>query len=250
MTLLEQRDGHYHFVPNGVGSPYCRGVVAAPGYEVVHATLRRSIPWREGFAFVDRYLASIGRPGAALCAVELRAPATYRPDRWTGAGTFNQEYVDLLKSRGLFVDGENPVARTNVVPRLNPPAEQVLFAFSYTVPTATGDTSPTFVAAGSGEDPSVYPKETSTEALRAKTRNVMAEMRSRLSALGARWEDVTAVDLYTVHDFGAFIREEVLEQIGPAARQGIHWYDTRPPIDDREVEVDLRGVRQEARVEA
>ncbi len=226
MTLLEQRDGHYHFVPNGVGSPYCRGVVAAPGYEVVHATLRRSIPWREGFAFVDRYLASIGRPGAALCA------------------------VDLLKSRGLFVDGENPVARTNVVPRLNPPAEQVLFAFSYTVPTATGDTSPTFVAAGSGEDPSVYPKETSTEALRAKTRNVMAEMRSRLSALGARWEDVTAVDLYTVHDFGAFIREEVLEQIGPAARQGIHWYDTRPPIDDREVEVDLRGVRQEARVEA
>ncbi|MGH2459068.1 MAG: 2-amino-5-chloromuconate deaminase CnbZ, partial [Chloroflexota bacterium] len=136
MALLEQTEGHYRFIPAGPGSPYCSGVVAAPGYEVVHATLRRSLPWQEGFTFVESYLASIERPRGSLCAVELRAPRPYTPDRWTGPGSFNQGYIDLLKSWGLFVGAENPVARTNVAPGLNPPSEQVLFAFSYTIPLA------------------------------------------------------------------------------------------------------------------
>lgn len=248
MALLEQPDGHYLFVPGGPGSPYCSGVVAAPGYEVVHATLRQSLPWREGFALVDRYLVSIGRSRASLCAIELRAARPYTPDHWTGPGSFNQEYIDLLNSWGLFVDRENPVARTNVAPGLGPPAEQVLFAFSYTVPARGDDASPSFVAAGSGEDPTVRPGETTPDALRAKTRNVMATMRARLAALGARWEDVTAVDVYTVHDFSGFLEAEILAPLGAAARHGIHWYYSRPPIDDREVEIDLRGVRQEIQI--
>lgn len=248
MALLEQRDGHYLFIPNGSGSPYCCGVVTAPGFEIVHATLRRSIPWREGFALIDRHLAAIGRPRAALCAIELRGAKPYRPHQWTGAGSFNQEYIDLLSDWGLFVDRENPVARTNVAPGVSPPHEQVLFAFSYTVPSRGDDGPPTFVASGSGEDPEVHPGETSQEALRAKTRNVMATMQARLSALGARWEDVTAVDVYTVHDFSAFLEEEILEPLGAAARVGIRWYYSRPPIDDREVELDLRGIRQEIQI--
>jgi len=249
MAMLEQRDGNYLFVPNGGGSPYCRGVISAPGYEVLHATLRRSLPWREGFAFVDRYLASIGRPRASLCAIELRGTKPCRPDQWTGGGTFNQEYIDLLDSWGLFVDGENPVARTNVVPELNPPAEQVLFAFSYTVPTTGDHERPTFVVAGSGEAPEVCRGETTPEALRAKTRNVMATMQARLSALGARWEDVSAFSVYTVHDFRAFLEEEILEPLGAANRYGLHWYFSRPPIDDREVEIDLRGIRREIQID-
>lgn len=244
VTSIEQREGNYYFVPNGGKTPYSCGAIAAPGYEIVHATLRRSLPWREGFALVERHLASLGRPRAALCAIELRCAKPYRPEQWMGPGTFNQHYMDLLESWGLYVDGENPVARTNVCPEFNPPTEQVLFGFSYTVP-ASVDAPPTFVVAGSAESPDVRRGETSPDALREKTRNVVATMLSRLSALDGRLEDVTAIDVYTVHDFSAFLRSEILEPFGPAARHGIHWYLTRPPIDDREIEIDLRGVRQE-----
>jgi len=248
MSLIEQRGGHYLFVPNGGKTPYSCGAIAAPGYEVVHATLRRSIPWREGFSLIERHLASVGQPLAALCAIELRAAKPYRPDQWMGPGTFNQEYIGLLKSLDLYVDRENPVARTNVSPGLDPPVEQVLFAFSYTVPAGDGHASPTFVVAGSAEAPEVRRGETSQDALREKTRNVMATMQSRLAALGGRWEDVTAVDVYTVHDFSSFLEAEILRPLGPAARHGVHWYYSRPPIDDREIEIDVRGVRQEIQV--
>ena len=243
-TLLDQPDGNYRFLPNGGKTPYSCGAIAARGYEIVHATLRQPLRWRDGFAFIAHHLASIDRPRAALCAIELRGAKPYRPDQWLGPGTFNQEYIDLIASWGLFVGTENPVARTNVSPGVNAPSEQVLFAFSYTVP-AGDDAPPTFVVAGSGEVPDVRRGETSPDALREKTRDVMNTMRTRLSALGGRWEDVTAVDVYTVHDFTSFLIPEILEPIGSATRWGIHWYYSRPPIDDREVEIDLRGVRQE-----
>ena len=66
-------DGQYRFLP-GIGA-YSSGVVAAPGHQLVHATLRAPRPYREGFALVERHLESRGRPRAALCAVELRLPA-------------------------------------------------------------------------------------------------------------------------------------------------------------------------------
>ena len=43
----------------------------------------------------------------------------------------------------------NPVARSNVCPEMNPPAEPCFHAFSFTVPGR--DEAPTFVVAGSGE---------------------------------------------------------------------------------------------------
>ncbi len=242
--LIEHREGNYFFVPNGGKTPYSCGAIAAPGYEIIHATLRQSLPWRDGFAFIERHLASIGRPRAALCAIELRCAKPYRPDQWMGPGTFNQQYMDLLESWGLYVDGENPVARTNVCPESNPPMEQVLFGFSYTVPTS-GDTHPTFVVAGSAESPEVRRGETSQDAIRQKTENVVATMLSRLAALGGRLEDVSTIDVYTVHDVSPLLWSEIRDSLGPASRYGIHWYYSRPPIDDREIEIDLRCIRQE-----
>jgi hypothetical protein len=153
--------------------------------------------------------------------------------------------MDLLTHWGLFVGAENPVARTNVAPGVQPPAEQVLFAFSYTIPASRDAAPPTFVVAGAGEEPDVRRGETSPEALREKTRDVLATMRARLAALGGKWEDVTVVDLYTVHHICSFMVADILEPLGPAASRGLHWYYSRPPIDDREVEMDMRGVRQE-----
>lgn len=247
MTLLEQREGGYLFVPNGGKTPYSGGAIAAPGYEIVHAILRRSLPWREGLAFVEHHLASLGRPRAALCAIELRCARPYRPDAWMGPGTFNQQYMDLLESWGLYVGGENPVARTNVCPAIDPPAEQELFAFSYTVPTSNRDV-PSFVVAGAAEAPEVRRGETGQDALREKIQNVVRTMQSRLAALGARREDITAVGVYTIHDFSALLGPEILRPLGPAARHGVRWFYARPPIDDREIEIDLRGIRQEIQI--
>ena len=152
MTDLRQTTGGYRFLPGGGDGPYCSGVVADPGYEIVHATLREPVPIWAGFDLVERHLAAIGRPRQALCAFELRCTRPYPPDGWMSPNSFNQQYVARLKEWGLFVDGLNPIARSNVAPRRDPPAEQVLFAFSYTVPTSQPSGRPTFVVAGSGEE--------------------------------------------------------------------------------------------------
>ncbi len=248
MALVAQAEGGYLFLPGASNSPYSSGVVAMPGYEIVHATLRSPLPYRDGFARIERHLAAEGRPRAALCAVELRCAAPYAPSAWMGPGTFNARYLDLLEEWGLFVDGLNPIARTNIAPAVDPPAEQVLDAFSYTVPCADPAAPLTFVAAGSAEAPGVRPGETSLEALRAKTVDVVATIQRRITGLGATWSDVTDVGLYTVHDVHPLLEREILGALGPAARRGIHWYVGRPPIADREIEIDVRGIRREMRL--
>jgi hypothetical protein len=245
MTLLLQPEGGYQFLVSTNNSPYSHGAVAVPGYEVVHATLSTPLPYREGFQLVERHLAALGRPRVALCAIELRCAKPYSPEAWLAPGSFNQQYVALLREWGLFVEGQNPIARTNVAPAVDPPAEQVLHAFSYTIP-ATGPNVPlTFIVAGSGEGAETRPGETSLDAMREKTATVMAAMRTRLFGLGATWADVTAVGVYTVEELRPLLTSEILPKLGAAARHGVHWYYGRPPISNLELELDLRGVRQE-----
>lgn len=244
MALTRQDQGGYAFLPLSGRSPYSGGVVATAGFEIVHATLRQPRPWRLGFAFVERHLSDLGRPRTALCAIELRCARPYPPHAWLGPGSFNDEYQGLLQEWGLFVDGENPIARTNVAPEIAPPAEQTLYAFSYTIPR--GSNAPTtFVVAGSGERPEVRAGETTPDALGEKTRDVMATIQGRLAGLGQSWDDTTSIGVYTVHAVESILIDDVLTPIGAAGRNGLRWYYTRPPITDREVELDARGVRQE-----
>ncbi len=72
MPLTDHPIGGYRFLP-GI-APYSCGVVSAPGFEIVHVTLHRPVPYRRGFEVIERHLASEGRPRAALCGVELRSP--------------------------------------------------------------------------------------------------------------------------------------------------------------------------------
>jgi enamine deaminase RidA (YjgF/YER057c/UK114 family) len=245
MADLRQTPGGYRFLPGGANSPYCSGVVADPGFEIIHATLRAPVPIWAGFDLVERHLAALGRPRQALCAFELRCTRPYPPEGWMSSGSFNQEYIARLKEWNLFVDGLNPIARSNVAPRRDPPAEQVLYAFSYTVPVSQPSRRPIFVVAGSGEDPAVRPGERSPEAIREKLTNVMATMAERLHALGADWADVTNLNLYLAETCDARLLDVIFEPIGPARRLGVHWYESKPPITDREVEMDLRGVQTE-----
>ena len=70
--LLPGPDPSYRFLPGG--EPYSSGVVATPGWEVIHVTLQAPVPWRDGFAAIERHLRALGRPRTALCAIELRVP--------------------------------------------------------------------------------------------------------------------------------------------------------------------------------
>src|SRR5689334_7459578 len=126
---LTDHPGGYRFLP-GI-APYSCGAVSAPGFEIAHVTLHRPVPYRKGFEVIQRHLSSEGRPRAALCGVELRSPSAFT---FGGFAEFNAEYARILEGWGLFVNGVNPVARTNVAPEILPPDEPVLYGFSYTRP--------------------------------------------------------------------------------------------------------------------
>ena len=249
MPLVDHPEGNYRFLP-GI-APYSAGVVAAPGFGIVHATLQVPLPYRDGFALVERHLAAVNRPRAALCAIELRSP---QPFSFEGFSAFNAQYAGVLSSWGLFVNGINPIARTNVAPALNPPPEPVLYGFSYTRPAPVPDHL-TFVVAGAGELPEgvlapeaiVWGAETSAEAISHKAEFVLDLMENRLRGLQANWSLVTAVDVYTIHPIH-HLMPGLLERLGPAAAHGIHWSFSRPPITGIEFEMDVRGVEHEIRI--
>jgi hypothetical protein len=244
--LKDAPAGNYRFLP---GIPaFSSGVVAMPGFEIVHATLLAPLPWREGFKRIERHLSEAGRPRTALCGIMLRSP---KPFTFDGFDDFNKGYRSLLDEWGILVAGENPIPRTNVAPVLSPPPEPSLYAFSYTVAGATPQ--PTFIVAGAGEmregargpDGIVRHGDTSADAMREKARRVMTIMQERMQGLGATWGRITTIDVYTAQPVHGLVEEEILTIAGPAAIHGVHWYPSRPPIQGLEFEVDMRGVGRE-----
>jgi hypothetical protein len=244
--LRDHPSGDYRYMP-GIRAFSC-GTVARPGHEIVHVTLAAPVPWRAGFARIERHLREENRPRTALCGIELRSPAPFSFD---GFGAFNEGYRALLGEWGILVGEDNPIPRTNVAPLAAAPSEPSLYAFAYTRPGATA--APTFIVAGAGElkDRAQGPEgivrhgDTSPDGMREKARFVMATMQDRLRTLGGDWPRVTAVDIYTAHPIHALVLDEVLAPAGSAAIHGVHWYPSRPPIQGLEYEMDMRGVARE-----
>ena len=246
---IEFEDGGYAFL-KGV-YPYSQGVVARPGFALERARFARPLPLAQGFAAIESHLAALGRPRTALCAAELRSA---RPFSFDGFGEFNRRYVAVLEDWGIFRAGLNPVARSNVAPEIDPPAEPSFYAFCYTIPAEAA--GPSFVVAGSGEWPEggrfpediVARGDTSAAGLRAKARWVLDMMQQRLRGLGATWADATATQVYTVHDLHPFLGAEIVAR--GAAPAGLTWHYCRPPIAELEYEMDLRGVALERVLDA
>jgi hypothetical protein len=236
--------GGYRYI-SGVFQ-YSAGVAAEPGFLIERARLAKPLPLLEGFAAVEAHLAEIGRPTTAFCACELRSPAPFTEEGFTA---FNRQYVTTLERWGLYKDGVNPVARTNVCPEFDKPGEPSLYAFSYTVPAETGHGG--FIVAGSGEakeatgyrNSIVRFGETSIDALRDKAAFVLAEMESRLTALGFTWADASSAQVYTVHDIGPLVAEQFAR--AGMMPNGFSWHFTRPPVVDIEFEMDVRGAARE-----
>ena len=250
MPLVDHPTGHYRFLP-GI-APYSCGVVSQQGYEIVHVTLRRPVPYRDGFDAIEAILSRQGANRAALCAVELRSP---RPFTFEGFARFNAEYATILESWGLFVDGVNPVARTNVAPSVAPPDVPSLYGFSFA--RACQRQRPTFVVAGAGELPEgvlaaegiVARGDLTAKGIATKAEFVMDLMESRLRGLGGDWKEVTCLDVYTIHNVEEIIPAVVLGRVGESAIHGAQWFPSRPPIEEIEFEMDLRGVLSELRIE-
>lgn len=194
MSSLDFPRGGYRYVP-GVFQ-YSAGVAALEGFRIERVMFRTPVALVEGFQRIESFLNSAGRPMTAVCACELRST---EPMSEAAFRSFNEVYVDRLARWGTFVDGANPVARSNVCPGLSPPGEPSFHAFSYTVEDAGA--RPSFVIAGSGEVPEgkanyrdhiIRPGDTSPAGLKEKARYVLTEMEARLAALGFRWRDTTA----------------------------------------------------------
>jgi hypothetical protein len=250
LTTIPNVRGGFAFLRGG--KPYSAGVVASDGFAIEHVRLSKPVPWRKGFDLVDAHLRAAGRPRSALCSIALRSPAALS---FQGFKDFNEDYVDLLKSWDVMVDGINPLARTNVAPELNRPSEPSLYTFAFTVPAEQA--GPSFVVAGGGELPDgafeekdiIRYNETTPDAMAAKAEFVLGLMEKRLEGLGASWQDVSITNIYSVRDVNAMLAGVILPRIGAAAQHGATWYYTRPPIIGLEFEMDVRGGTRETTVQ-
>jgi hypothetical protein len=245
MPVLPFAPGGYRFV-EGVFQ-YSAGVAAEPGHRIVRVQFRAPVPLEEGFRRIEKIITSSNRPLTAFCACELRSPAPFTEEGFTA---FNKIYVGTLERWKIYDGKTNPVARSNVCPAIDPPAEPSFYAFSYI--EAVPDAEPSFVVAGSGEAPEgrgnyrdhiVRLDDVSPDGMREKARFVLGEMERRMGALGFGWKDATAAQLYTIHNVHPFFADEMVRR--GAARSGVTWHYNRPPVVGLEYEMDCRGVSVE-----
>lgn len=248
MNSVMNSSGGYRYVP-GI-PPYSAGVRADDDHVIVRTALTEPTTWFDGFAMIDRVLADEGRPAQALCAVELRCPG---PHSFDGFGSFNDDYRRALDQRGiLLTDGTNPVARTNVAPLIGAGTVTELHAFSYTVARGAqgGRGRPSFVIAGAGDlldqadlrPEAIVGGQTPWSASGPeRAQAVLDEMEARLRAFGLAWTDTDSVVVYSVERIGDVVVSTILPRLGAVARNGVHWYHARPPVEGLRFEMDTRG---------
>ncbi len=255
MTAIDAFEpGGYRFLRGGFA--YSQGVIAMPGFAIQRARFARPLPVARGFDAIEAHLTSVGRPLQALCGAELRSPQPFTMDGFKG---FNRGYVDALSRWGIVREGLNPVARSNVCPVFDAPAEASFFAFSYTVltgaaaPHATGSSvvGTEFVVAGSGEWPEDQPfpegivarGDVTPAGLAAKAAYVLRTMRARTASLGGDWAALTAAQVYTAHDIHPLLASHFAAD--GLTNQGLTWQVCAPPILELEFEMDVRRVATE-----
>jgi hypothetical protein len=243
-NVAVHRSGTYRYLP--AIAPYSAGVAAAPGHEIVALCFGEPPPVAQGFTRLDGELAERALPATALVGVELRSP---EPFSFDGFDSFNEVYLGLLAERGLLEDRVNPLARTNVVPVYQPPAEPVLLtAFVVRPATSPGPAGGDFVVAGSGEvagglDPDniVARGDLSPAGVAQKVAWVLSEMRERLAALAHRAEDPRITNVYTAHEIPG-LTESLVRGLPSVGRWGYTAWPTRPPLAEVEFEMDCRRI--------
>lgn len=242
--IVSNARGNYSFLKGGPA--FSGAVVADEGFGIVHVTLLNPPPVTEGFDFIASYLKAQSRPVHAVCSIELRS---HKQLSSADFAAFNKgAYLPALNKHDLLIDGAGPMTRSNLAVEINPPATQVIYAFSYTAPSDTGSSKREFVLSGAADSNAQGPiraGETSDDAIREKASYCMGELQERINELGLSWDDCTAFNVYTVFNIFPFLREVFLEPIGRAQWEGVRWYFTHAPIEGLAFEVDARRTLRE-----
>ncbi|PZP90885.1 MAG: hypothetical protein DI587_37190 [Variovorax paradoxus] len=244
MTLILKTApaGAYRYI--AYQSQYSLGVQALPGHRLVRASFAQVVPLAEGFARIRAHLQARGLPLASFAACELRSPKPFDSD---GFRAFNAVYADTLQAWGIADGDDNPVARSNVCPLVDGPAEPGFHAFCYAMPEAATSAASFVVSGGAetrtvsrpGEHRIVAFGDTSAQGMLAKGEHTIAEIERRLQAFGLGWRDTSAIQVYTVHDFHPVVAAQMAQR--GMLRNGLTWQLCRPPVVDVEFEIDCRG---------
>ena len=214
------------------GGPFSAGVIAAQGLDLVHVTLERPLPLDSGLSLAKRYVDAVGRPTSAIAGFELRIHEPMTPDSFD---SFNRHYVEKLSDLGFVVDGIVPTARTNVAPLAVGISEPSLYGLAYTVPTRRSDAA--FLLSGVAE---ARQGDYAT-----MLDSIMDVLSSRMSELGASWDDATAIQLYGVEQVQSLVVNRVLTRVGRSASRGIRWFPSLPPVIGLNFEIDVRSAGTE-----
>ena len=233
----------YSFIP--AVPPYSAGVRASLGFELAALRLLDYHSLSRGFELIDNWMAGHGLASDAVVGFELRIPEALNFDEFE---VFNAGYRQLLAERGLLLGDMNPIARTNVVPVLNPPTEPAVVA-AFVLRPSTDSGGRDFLIAGAGEnaggaldpDAIVAPGETTGAGLGPKVDEVLGQMVDRLAALGLERDSASLVNVYTAHEIA-----RLSELVGAVLPSVLHWgyvrWLARPPIVGIEFEMDMRRV--------
>jgi hypothetical protein len=256
VELVDHPDAPYSYIP-GIDA-YSAGVIAHPGFELIHITLRRPEAWQSGIEEAIAAVEALDLPINALCAFELRCPT---PHSFEGFGAFNDEYRTVLGDAGLLLKRTNPIARTNVAPVVDPPEFTQLYGFTFVSPMDDevdewdDDIEPSFVVAGAGDlvdQADLRPEaivgsgqEDSKKIRSEKMAQVIGVMEERMATLGVGWDDVTIANVYTAGALGTHLAGDILAPMGQHAAHGVHWHYSHPPISGLTFEMDVRGIGSE-----
>lgn len=245
MSELTSTTFGYQYLP-GVAQ-YSAGVVAAAGYQLTRVEFATPIPLAHGLRRAAEITRHAGQPPQALCACELRSP---EPFSEAGFASFNQLYLHELHAAGVWLEGANPIARTNVCPVPTSCAEPAVHAFSFASPAAPGEPGGSdFVVSGSAEAPEgrrnyrdhvIASGDVSTAGLQQKAEFVVAEMRRRMAGLGAAGTAAHVAQVYCVYDIRTVLAEQVASP--QAIAIGVNWLMAKPPVLALEYEMDCRTV--------
>jgi hypothetical protein len=219
-------------------------VAAEPGYVITGLRFSEPSPVGAAFGVLDRELESRGLSASAIVGIELRSAT---PFGFESFSDFNDEYRKLLIERDLLDGDHNPVARTNVCPASEAPAEPVVLG-AFVIRSLEGHAGGDFVVAGAGEvDGALAPenivafRDLSQAGLRRKAEFVLGEMVARIEALGGRPADPNVINEYSVHAIDG-LADLIERELPAASRSGyVHW-STRPPVADIEFEMDCRRI--------
>lgn len=248
MQTVEMASG-FAYLPGGA-RPFSAGVIARPGHALVRVRPRATLGLAKGFAFVASHLATRGLPHAALAGLEIRSPAAMTPADFT---TFNRRYATVLRDHGFLFDDTFPIARSNMAPLFDPPAEAVLYAFTYAAPASGGmggGGAADFLISGKPElreDPPgiVADGDASPAGMAAKARFVIDALRGTTQALGGDWRELTGAQAYTTRPLEGAM--EVLRESG-LATLGLTLIPGYPPVVGFDFEIDVRAITTELAV--